>query len=430
MPERNLLYLFLALNVGLAGAFIAYVFVTNSGQPPIVSTVFPPNKTNLSTNAIGLLAAIKPISTNPPAPGPLPESSPTLPPTNQQAELKPVFTRKKFNWDRVQSDEYLKYIDSLRAVGCPEEKVQYIILADINELSAKLRLKEAIAHDTQWWRAEPAEMMMVNVLQEKGRELEEQRRALITKLLGAEALESEQGEGLLWSNVQLTGPVLGSLSPELHNQVQEICAHSMDRHQSTFWARANGGQPLNLVEMAKLREQTRADLKQVLNNQEMEEFLLRYSYNAQQLRSDLHGLEPAPDEFRKLFRALDPIDHQMQMDYGSKEALSEKQKNRYERQREEIIKQTLGPQRFEAYLLTKDPLYRQAQMFATQYGAPAKAILPIYQMTKANESKRQKIVTNPTLTPQEKSDALNAMYQEQQRSIQQIASEANGTPVR
>jgi hypothetical protein len=425
--------LFLALNVALAGAFVVYLILSNSGQPATISATFPTtNKPNLTTSQV--VAAVQPsqAKTNlpvmAPAPAPAAETNSAPPPVTKQAELKPVFTAKKFTWDQVESDDYTKYIDSLRAVGCPEEKVRYIILADINELCAKRRMKEAVAHDIQWWHAEP-EMMLVNVLHEKGRELEEQRRRLITKLLGPDAVDNEKGESMLWSSVQLTGPVLGSLSPELHNQVQEICARAKERNDSVTFARANQGQPLNPIELARMRDQTRVDLKQVLNADELEEFLLRYSQNALQLRAELRGLEPTAEEFRKIFRALDPIDHKMQLEYGSKEALSERQKERYERQRDAIIKEAIGPERFEAYLLTKDPLYHQAQMFALQYNAPSKAIMPIYQMTKANESKRQKIMNDPALTPQEKSDEINAIYQQQQKSIQQIASDANGQRV-
>ena len=50
-------------------------------------------------------------------------------------------------------------------------------MADINELFAKKRLKEAVAHDLEWWRSEP-ELAVAGALQEKGRTLEEQRRAL------------------------------------------------------------------------------------------------------------------------------------------------------------------------------------------------------------------------------------------------------------
>jgi hypothetical protein len=138
------------------------------------------------------------------------------------------------------------------------------------------------------------------------------------------------------------------------------------------------------------------------------------------LHSELRGFDPSPDEFRKILRATDPIDHQLQLDYGSVEALSEKQRQRLISQRDAAVKEALTPERYALYLLTKDPLYRQAQFTAVQYGAPPKAILPIYEMNKSNDSKRKKIMSDTALTPQQRSEALNALYQEQMRSLQQI----------
>jgi len=431
MREKNLLQLFLILNVALAGAFVVYLFLSTNNQPKVVATSFPtPAKPGVATN-LTLVAAPKTnapmvVPTNIPATvvaevktNPAPDQASVTPP-----QPKPAPATKKFTWEEVQSGEYLGYIENLRLTGCPEEKVRYIILADINELFAKKRVKEAVAHDVQWWRSEP-ERMFVNPLQERGRALEDERRALITKLLGSEAAETEKSEATLWNSVQLTGPVLGSLPPERHNTVQEICAKSMERHQSVFWQRANEGQPLNQVEMAQLREQTRVDLRRVLNNDELEEFLLRYSHDAHRLRDELRGLDPSPAEFRKVFRATDSIDHQLQLEYGGPESLGEKQRERYERQRDAAIREALGSDRYTAYLQTKDPLYRQAQTYAMQYGAPSKTVMPIYEMTKANETKRQKIINDTSLTPQQKSDALRAVNQEQQLSIQKIIVEAN-----
>jgi hypothetical protein len=233
---------------------------------------------------------------------------------------------------------------------------------------------------------------------------------------------------MLWSNVQLTGPVLGNLPPEVHNTVQEICGKSIERHQGAFWARINEGQPLNAVEMARLREQTRSDLRKVLNGNEMEEFLLRYSHNAHQLRTELRGFNPTPDEFRKILRATDSMDHQLQQEFGGIETLSQQQRERHLAQRDSAIRESIGPKRYQDYLLVKDPLFRQAQMTAQNYGAPAKAIMPIYQMTKANETRRQQILNNATLTPQQKSEALNAVNQEQMRGVQQIVTDARNQP--
>lgn len=423
MRERNLLYLFLGLNVALAGAFMIYLFLSTNRQPGVVAAPFvPPPRTNPVTTAASPRPVVTTnrvtVTTNKPSPIAAAESNVVA-----VAAARPTFTSKKFTWQDVETDAYRTYIESLRAVGCPDEKVRTIVVSDVNELFDKKRLQEAVRHDMQWWRPEAQNIGLVSVLQERGRALEEQRALLIAKLLGEQAADEEKSDTLLWSSVQLTGPVLGALPPDVHNEVQDICARSMERHQNYFWTRVNEGQPMNQVEMAKLREQTRSDLRKVLNDDQVEEFVLRYSHNASRLREELRGFEPTPDEFRKIFRAIDPLEHQMQLEYGGPEAMSEKQRERFDAQRTEAIREALTPERYQAFLLTKDPLYRQAQMVALQYGAPPKAILPLYKMTKLQESKRQQIINDATLTPQQKSEALNAMNVEQQRHIQRIVSE-------
>lgn len=436
MRDKNLLHLFLGLNVALAACFVIYLLVSSSRQPKIDSTSFarlalrtnattqlpPAPATNSAPTSSNGLATATNVS--------LPAATNASTDTNLAAAAPaPVFSARRVGWEQIETDSrdntehYKTYLNGLRSVGCPEDKVRYVTLADINELFSKKRLKEAITYDAQWWRTEP-ELSVTGALQQKGRSLEEERRLLIEKYLGPEAAEAEKGEAMLWSNVQLTGPVLGNLPPETHNVVQEICGRSIERHQGAMWARFNEGQPLNAVEMAKLREQTRADLRKVLNGEAMEEFLLRYSYNAHQLRSELRGFETSPDEFRKIFRAIDALEHQMQLEYGGLEALSGQQRERFQSQRDTATREALGPKRYQDYLLVKDPLYRTAQALANQYGAPPKAILPIYQMTKANENRRQKILNDATLTPQQKSEGINAINQEQMRSVQQIVTDS------
>lgn len=418
MRDKNLLHVFLALNVALGGCFVAYLFISRNNQPQVVATSFntPPARTNIS------------------APRPAPPTN-AVPATNAPAaapadtQPRPVFTDKKFGWQDIETNNYAGYIQSLRAVGCPEDKVRLIIMADINELFGRKRAHEAEVLDTKWWRP-LSDPMVVNAnqhaLQQKGRQLEEERRAMIEKFLGPEALENERSESMLWSSVPLTGPVLGSMPSDLHNVVQEICSRSMDRQQGAFWARVNDGQGLNQVEMAKMREQTRIDLRRVLNAEQLEEFLLRFSQNAHNLRTELAGFDPTPEEFRKIFRAIDPIQHQLQLEYGGPEALSQQQRERFERQRDAAIKETLSPDRYKEFSITKDPLYVQAQHMARNYGAPPRAIMPIYQMTKANEARRQQIISDAALSPQEKSVRLNAVNQEQMQSVQRIVSEAAG----
>ncbi|HUR46384.1 MAG TPA: hypothetical protein VMZ27_10960, partial [Candidatus Saccharimonadales bacterium] len=364
-------------------------------------------------------------ATNPP---PVVAVNTNLPATNMVAEVplpKPVLTSKKFTWEDVESDGYKTYVESLRAVGCPEEKIRTIILADINELFLKKKQKIATETDMKWWTSEYGYSVMVSGgLQEKGQRLEQERRELLTKLLGQSTTQADEFEALQWGSVQLTGPVLGALPPKAHNEVQDICSRSLERQNAYYMDRATQGQPLNPIETAKLREQTRIDLRKVLNPDEVEEFTLRYSHNAHNLRAELRGFDPTPEEFRKIFRGIDPLEHQMALEYGTPEAMSDKQRERYTRQRENAIKEALTPERYHAYLMTKDPLFRQAQMTAMQYNAPSKVVLPIYQMTRLSETKRQKILGDSNLSPQQKNEAINAVNIEHQRSVQQLVTDA------
>ena len=437
MRDKQLIRLFVGLNAALAACFVVYLILSSGGsQPAFVSTSFP--LPTVRTTVVVKVAQpdIASATANVPAAEPtnataiLSTIAPTNPPASTNVELPMlVLSERRIGWEQLQADEqtgtnavYRNYLDGLRAVGCPEEKVHHIVVSDINELFSKKRLKEAVALDMKWWRSE-FEPRTPGTLQEKGRSLEEERRALITKYLGESATEAERGEALLWGSVQLTGPVLGSLPPETHNAVQEIATRSVDRSQNAQWARFNENQTPNAVEMAKMREQTRSELRRVLNAEGMEEFLLRYSQNASSLREELRGLETTPDEFRKILKATDPLDHQMQLEFGTLDSMSAQQRERHVSQREAGIREALGPKRFQDYLVLKDPVYRQAQQTAMQYGAPAKVIMPVYQLMKSNEVQRQKILNDTTLTREQKNDELMAVNGDQMRKVQQLIAE-------
>src|SRR5438093_4522517 len=117
MRERNLLYLFLGLNVALAGAFMIYLFLSTHRQPEVVATSFvPAAKTNGSRTVQPASVAktnVIAAATNKAAPVAAAKSS------NETAVVAPVkatFTAKKFTWQDVESDQYRSYIESLRAV--------------------------------------------------------------------------------------------------------------------------------------------------------------------------------------------------------------------------------------------------------------------------------------------------------------------------
>src|ERR1700719_942751 len=55
------------------------------------------------------------------------------------AKTNVVLRRQFFSWREVESNDYPTYIANLRDIGCPEQTIRDIIIADVNALYAQKR---------------------------------------------------------------------------------------------------------------------------------------------------------------------------------------------------------------------------------------------------------------------------------------------------
>src|SRR4029078_411683 len=134
------------------------------------------------------------------------------------------------------------------------------------------------------------------------------------------------------------------------------------------------------AQVAKLRQQTRDELASVLTPPQLEEYLLRYSQNANLLRTDLGQMKyfnATAEEFRSIFRATDSIDRQLQMLTGSTDPNAALQRHNLEQQRDNAIKLARGAERYDQYMLLHDPNYQEAFATAQKAGTP-EAAMTIY----------------------------------------------------
>ncbi|MBI3850680.1 MAG: hypothetical protein HY298_10480 [Verrucomicrobia bacterium] len=338
-----------------------------------------------------------------------------------------VVRRQFFTWREVESSDYPTYIANLRDIGCPEQTIRDIIVADVNQLYAQKRATEIMTADQQWWRSQP-DTNLVAAAAAKLRALEAERRALLTRLLGPN-WEPPELTGVFTnlppskSGVVLNGPVLGALSAETKEAVQAISARAAERAQAYLEAQRAEGKSPDPAELARLRQQTRDELSRILTPQQVEEFLLRYSANAATLRNELRGFDVTPDEFRNLFRARDAIDQQIALYYSGDDPASLQQRKQLEAQRDAAMKQALSPDRLELYQLSKDPGFQQAQATAQKYGTPPEAVLPLYRINQAVEQEQQRIRTDPTLSAEQRLEQLQAVRADHEKSLLAILGE-------
>src|ERR1039458_7719015 len=167
--------------------------------------------------------------------------------------------------------------------------------------------------------------------------------------------------------------------------------------------------------MAKLRQQTRDDLAHLLSPPELEEYLLRYSQDANDLRNEfgeLRFFNATSDEFRAVFRATDALDQRIDLLAGANDPGSLDARKALEDQRENAIKVALGPERYEDYRMLHDPVYRDAVAMAEDADAP-EATQAIYAINLATLAEQNRIRGDTNLTAEQRSIELKRVELEQ-----------------
>ena len=333
-----------------------------------------------------------------------------------------VVRRQNFTWDEIESPDYATYISKLREIGCPEATIRDIIVADVNQSFARRRATEVVTAEQQWWRSEP-DPNVTQAASEKLKALENERRTLLTTLLGPAWESSYYPYPSYPNSPTLDGAILGALPAQVKQAVRDVESRAAERRQAYVDGMQKEGKQPDPAEVSRMRQQTRSELAQLLSPEQLEEYLLRYSGNATGLREELHGLSSTPDGFRTLFRLTDPVDQQLQLLAGNNDPDSVKRRQELEQQRDEVLQQTLGQDDYKKYKLLQDPVYRDSQAWAQQSGAPAEKIFPLYQINRVTEQEAQNIRNDSSLTGDQKAQKLEAVQTAQQNALRKLLGE-------
>jgi LysM repeat protein len=351
-------------------------------------------------------------------------------PTNGvQVKTAVVVRRQFFSWNEVESDDYPTFIKNLREIGCPEQTIRDIIIADVNALFARRRALEILTPGQQWWRAEP-DPVVAQAAAAKDRTLDAERRTLLTTLLGP---QWESGDLVSLPRpsrlpIPLDGPLLGALPNDVKQSVEQISMDAADRIEKYLSDGKREGIPPSAAELARLHQQTRKQLAAVLTPAQLEEFLLRYSDTARSLRSDFTQLKyfnATPDEFRAVFRILDPLNDQLaQIDDSTPQGAQER--DALTAQGENALKDAIGEKRYEQYRLLHDERYREAYAEAQKAGSPETADA-LYEIKLAAAEEIARIKEKPGLTDEQRAIELKQAELEQLRANAQALGQDDPT---
>jgi len=367
-----------------------------------------------------LLALLWLASRNQPHPVPSPESEdPVVGSTEIRTNV--VVRRQFFSWEELESEDYPTYIANLRSINCPEETIQDIIIADVDDLFQQRRRNESLPASQQWWQSAPNPQL--KRAEERLRAmLAEERGRLLAKLLGPDWALPLEPTPTIAIKVPLEGPILGTLSAETQQAVQMLSGQ-MQRGFEQLLTSSNGEEP-DPAALASLETQLRDGLRPLLNRSQLEEFLLRYSPAAHRLRDELAEvtLFNATDvETRTILRNLGQIDLQL-MSLTGQGAQVEAQRAALLRNREIAFRNALGPARYREFLLLQDPSYESAVAAAQAAGVTSASAL-FYAIDQAGQLTEAEIRANPALTPLQQEMAVREMEVEQLKATAAVLGE-------
>ncbi len=395
MNSRSISFLLVATNVGLLGV-LAWLMLRPQTKP---ATAPVETETAVVTNTVTQIAVRKINSTN-----------------NLFASL----AGRPLSWRALESTNYFVFIDNLRAFSCPEETIRDIIITDVAKFYGRRRSELRMQYPPpKFWEpfdplggsAEPVE------LQQKIRALDREQRQLIRDLLGVD---------LRWELARYSGEAeslernYNFLSTDKQAQVRAWSEH-FDELEQDLYVRSRGWMlDEDLATLRQLQRQRREQLASMLNPEELEEYELRFSDTANNMRSQMTGFRPNEDEFRRIFRLQRAFDEQYDQLYDSDDKGQAARARSQEQAQDKLsaeIQQVLGPQRFAEYQRAQDGDYRALLQLGARLQMPEDVANRVYNMKQAAERVKYQVESNPNLTDDQRLQAVAALARETARSV-------------
>ncbi|MBX3746120.1 MAG: hypothetical protein KF833_12515 [Verrucomicrobiae bacterium] len=325
---------------------------------------------------------------------------------------------QELDWRSIESEDYATYVANLRRIGCPEPTIRDILLADIDQLfAARRRALNPPPSDWAFWKhpddaeRDPAVIEEQEARQRELAALERERRRMIAELLGPSAARAEVADR---KERLLQNRSLQFLPPDKREAVAEALAR---------WQHSVSGGPLpdddaaareSIASAHRLLEDQLAAL---LTPEERDEYEMRASPVAEQLRERLRGFGASREEFEALFR----LERETERDIAALLASGDPQaEDRILAARIELEEQTrdiLGEDRFPDYQRVQDGDYQVLYSLALLHQVPPNVATEVWEMRHTVQDHADQIRANPLLTVEQKQLALEAIRLETQAAI-------------
>jgi len=327
-----------------------------------------------------------------------------------------------FRWRSVEAREFKTYMANLRAIGCPEETVRDIIMADVDRVYAR---------KTAGWRKPPEELQFWKTgngwssgtrftaeEQKQLAELNKEKESLLKELLGDDFRKDimrQHAYGFV------EDPYLEAMPKEKKTAVQEIQA-KFNEERSELYRKAKGYiSQEDQEELKRIAGRMHEEMGKILGPQELFEYEVRTSELASNMKyNDVQAFDANEQEFRAIFKAKQEAEQMNQ-------AGSSRDKDwqvKYRAAQDEL-KTALGEERYRQYERSKDNDYQNLMRLTDSRDLPRDAADQVFQLKEELQKAASEVRRNKEFTDEQRAAALQAMRIDTEKAAIQVLGERN-----
>jgi hypothetical protein len=309
------------------------------------------------------------------------------------------------DWRDIESNDLQTERDRLRREGFPAEFIRAILAAQIHEsFAAQRKALEADTADVAFWKTPIPDPKTQAAL----RALAKQEQKTLNDLLGPD---------LEYGPIASLHRLAPNLSQDKLEQLAAILARYEDQRSEIF-ATMRGSTGLLSGEGDKLSALEKAkhgEFAAVLTPTELEDYDLRASRTANNLRNELNAFNPTEQEFRTLYQLKSVYDEQFGMMYGPASPDQAQARRDAQKQLSDQIAAALGPERYADYQRTTDYDYLQTTRLVARLELPPATADQVYAMQKDIQQRADAI--RNTAAPEDRNAQLAALAAEAQAKV-------------
>ncbi len=396
MKSPKIIAVLLVLNLGVFAAILVYLLRADVGLP------LPSPEEGMANSAVA--------------------ASPTV--VTSIVE-KVIVQTNELRWAQLESEDYRTYIARLRAIGCPEQTLRDIIIADLDKLLApEIAAAYGRRKELKYWYPEEAEMLNdVNPAEafKKQREIDKRKAEIIRELISADlSRERMRASG----QVDYYERRLSFLPEESRTQVRELlekfdeAEHAIRDKGSIEDSAMSAG---DRSKLRLLRQQREAEIGAVLSPQERQQYEVWLSPTANEVRHALYGMEATEQEFLTIYQArkayedvwgprdpdlLDPATRQRMEDaHGDMEGQ---------------IEQSLGEKRYAEYKRGQDDDFHMLSALVTRFELPREKAAEVHGYKSVASNYRERVKADTAMNAEQQDAALKAMSEETHNAVRSV----------